>query len=135
MTITKWTKENIALIQSMEKTYTKQQIADKIGVTRGVVIGKLYRLQNTPKKYAPKTTKKKARRIPKRIELKDIVFHEKQVKSLMDLKNSDCRYPQDDGGFCCKEVVQFKSYCLSHMAKCYRNQKDKPAKVINSMGF
>jgi GcrA cell cycle regulator len=113
-----WTADRLAQLEQLWKAgETAQAIADRLGVSRSAVMGKLFRLRLGRKK----------RRSKKPGESRGEKRGEKRGKSLLELENDDCRWPIGDPGsdkfhFCGEpgaDIEQDVPYCAHHMKRAY----------------
>ena len=148
MTVATWTPERIEQLRNCVVTgLTCSQIAAEIGVTRNAVIGKIHRLglsSGRPAAAPGRSCPPRARRprvSPQRAFLRLInadVPHDAdramlaaepidsaQRCSLLELTQSNCRWPVSDPGsadfaFCGNEAVAGFPYCSGHARMAYR---------------
>lgn len=128
-----WTNEELDRLQEMwtKEGSTSTQIGKELGRTRGSVLGKIHRLN-----IANKSPNHKTRPISKVSKSDKIIFSsdfsDKDIKkpiSMMELKESSCRWPVDVGSdvMYCGKTKERGGYCKSHGDMAYRglvNVKD-----------
>lgn len=137
-----WTTERIELLKiHFAAGLTCREIADRIGVSRNAVIGKVSRLNLTREKAGP--VRKKAagdgrkragltlrRQILKAVPLDGAVAIEEPIAnghscSLFELSNQTCRWPISTPGaadfcFCGNPPLEGLPYCPGHSRLAYR---------------
>jgi GcrA cell cycle regulator len=127
-----WTADRLArLAQLWTAGETAQAIADRLGVSRSAVMGKLFRLQLGRRKRASKASENRGEKRGK-----------KRGKSLLELENGDCRWPIGDPGsdkfhFCGEpgaDVEQDIPYCAHHMKRAYVGTPPKKTGGLGSRG-
>ena len=117
-----WTKEEFdVLLEHWGKGKTATQIGNMIGKSKRSVIGKAFRLKLNQQKPVFR-----ARSFSIKIKVKEIpvIITCESVKSLLTLEKNECRWPIGDPvmGFCGKEKVDGKPYCLGHCKIAYRER-------------
>jgi len=115
-----WTKEKVDLLLSLKGKHTKAVIAEKLGVTRNAVIGKLARINSGAKPVCRvHTHRRKPRPV---IEMLEPII-EKSYRPLKDLRPTDCREPTCGA----RVVAKGQSYCEHHYnlyyVKDWRHEK------------
>jgi hypothetical protein len=134
------TAQDQSIIDLWQRGNSAQQIADKFGVTKNTIVGKVTRLRDRGydlrKREPPEQVVAVARRtsVPKPVipwvpaapvnpitETK--TAHVIGSKRLMDLGIDDCRYIINDGQISsflfCGEPKAGKTYCAAHHKLCY----------------
>jgi GcrA cell cycle regulator len=120
-----WTADRLAQLKQLWKAgETAQAIADRLGVSRSAVMGKLFRLQLGRKKRRSKVGESRGR---KPGESRGDESGKKRGKSLLELEDGDCRWPIGDPGsekfhFCGEpgaDIEQDVPYCPLHMKRAY----------------
>ena len=94
------------------------EIAKKIGVTKGVVSGIMHRAKKEGVKFAPRTTGV----VRKRSVSKSVERKEKPVSNIVKLKHDSCRYILNSdmtAPIFCSNVIHHRSYCEEHARLCY----------------
>ena len=138
-----WTDERIELLRSgFEAGLSCREIADRIGVSRNAVIGKISRL-NLKREKAGGPVRKHAARDPRRrggLRLRRIILksvtvddavepkapiHNGHTCSLFELGPETCRWPISTPGaadfcFCGNPPVEGLPYCSGHSRLAYR---------------
>ena len=138
-----WTEERIELLRScFEAGLSCREIADRIGVSRNAVIGKISRL-NLKREKAAGPVRKDAARDPRgrgglrlrRIILRAVTvedavqpeapIHNGHSCSLFELSAQTCRWPISTPGaadfcFCGNPPVEGLPYCPGHSRLAYR---------------
>src|SRR5579884_2626635 len=140
-----WTEERIDLLKScFDAGLSCREIADRIGVSRNAVIGKISRLNLKREKAAGPARKEAARGAPgrpalrfRRQFLRSVTVaeeeaampcsppHDGQTCSLLELSAQTCRWPistpgADDFCFCGNPPVDGLPYCPGHSRLAYR---------------
>lgn len=139
-----WTDERIELLKSgFEAGLSCREIADRIGVSRNAVIGKISRLNLTRQKAAGPVRKDAARDPRGRPTLRlrrqflravtvvndtvelEAPVHNGHTCSLFELSAQTCRWPistpgADDFCFCGNPPVDGLPYCPGHSRLAYR---------------
>jgi GcrA cell cycle regulator len=139
-----WTDERIELLKScFEAGLSCREIADRIGVSRNAVIGKISRLDLTRQKAAGPVRKDAARDPRGRPTLRlrrqflravkvvddtaelEAPVHNGHTCSLFELSAQTCRWPistpgADDFCFCGNPPVDGLPYCPGHSRLAYR---------------
>lgn len=142
------TGEEFQIIQHWQAGYSAKYIAEKVGVTRNSVLGKVHRLrrdkgvtlcEHTYETDAPKISDKshfaqRANRIKAAMEMKReraaLASNEKHGVPFLDRKSNQCAFIPGDYGeyaerFCCGKPTDFgSSYCPGHHALCYTPSKN-----------
>jgi GcrA cell cycle regulator len=138
-----WTEERLELLKScFEAGLSCREIADRIGVSRNAVIGKISRLNLKRQKAGP-VRKEAARAASGRPALRfrrqflraittasdmpepEAPVHNGHTCSLFELSAQTCRWPistpgADDFCFCGNQPVQGLPYCPGHSRLAYR---------------
>lgn len=138
-----WTEERIELLKScFEAGLSCREIADRIGVSRNAVIGKISRL-NLKREKAGGPARKNAAHDPhrrgglrlRRVILKSVTaddavepeapIHNGHSCSLFELSAQTCRWPISTPGapdfcFCGNPPVEGLPYCPGHSRLAYR---------------
>ena len=143
-TYQKWTEERVEQLRTyVNAGLSCSQIADKIGMTRNAVIGKIHRLGlSQPIGSSPLSgpSRRRPRLEQSRIahaivaeqphmtrvaalEVSDIKSERRC--SLLDLADGKCRWPindpsEEDFAFCGNDAVAGMSYCAGHVRLAYR---------------
>jgi GcrA cell cycle regulator len=140
---TTWTEERIELLKSgFEAGLSCREIADRIGVSRNAVIGKISRLNLKREKAAGPVRRDVGRGSPRRggLRLRRIILkcvtaddavqpevpvHNGHTCSLFELSEQTCRWPISTPGaadfcFCGNRPVEGLPYCPGHSRLAYR---------------
>ncbi len=140
-----WTDERIELLKScFDAGLSCREIADRIGVSRNAVIGKISRLNLKREKAIGPLRKDAARGSPRRSGLRfrrqflravatseaveadaEAPVHNGHTCSLFELSAATCRWPistpgADDFCFCGNPPVEGLPYCPGHSRLAYR---------------
>jgi GcrA cell cycle regulator len=139
-----WTTERVELLKScFEEGLTCREIADRIGVSRNAVIGKLSRLSLKREKPASAPTRERTARDPRRratlklrrqilrmapldyAEIAEQPIHNGHCCSLFELSEQTCRWPISTPGaadfcFCGNPPLSGLPYCAGHSRLAYR---------------
>jgi len=139
-----WTDERIELLKSaFEAGLSCRQIADRIGVSRNAVIGKISRLNLKRQKAAGPVRREPGRAAPGRPIIRfrrqflravtvaeevaepEAPVHNGHTCSLFELSAQTCRWPistpgADDFCFCGNPPVEGLPYCPGHSRLAYR---------------
>ena len=138
-----WTDERIELLKScFDAGLSCREIADRIGVSRNAVIGKISRLNLKREKAAGLARKDAVPGAPRRggLRLRRIILksvtvdeavqpetpiHNGHTCSLFELSAETCRWPittpgADDFCFCGNPPVEGLPYCPGHSRLAYR---------------
>lgn len=95
-----------------------QKVADKLGVTKNVVIGRMSRYI---KKGGDFARSKKSKTIKHQVEHP---VNPIGGISILDLRNDSCRFMIGEHRYCGQDVVM-QSYCESHAKECYITPKKR----------
>ena len=102
------------ILKYIKQGFSYSEVAKKLGVTKGVVAGRIRRSGNVGKAKKPleKARVSKASKIA--IDGSDFIG-----VSIIDIKEHQCRFPNNDKRFCGKPVCKdnkfpFKDYCQEH---------------------
>jgi GcrA cell cycle regulator len=132
-----WTPENIERLKSLDaQGYSTSLIAERFGVTRNAVIGKMHRLgmskpcaarrKPTVTRARPKPEKKPMFKLPQPVPVRP---GPPGGLDLLDLKADHCRYPINDAPpyrFCAASVAFAGCpWCVSHHAIVYTPVRDR----------
>jgi GcrA cell cycle regulator len=137
-----WTTERIELLKScFDAGLSCREIADRIGVSRNAVIGKISRLNLKREKAAgparkdPRDPRRRGGLRLRRVILKSVTVdevvqpetpvHNGHTCSLFELSAQTCRWPLSTPGaadfcFCGNLPVDGLPYCLGHSRLAYR---------------
>jgi GcrA cell cycle regulator len=137
-----WTTERIELLKScFDAGLSCREIADRIGVSRNAVIGKISRLNLKRDKAAgparkdPRDPRRRGGLRLRRVILKSVTVdeavqpempvHNGHTCSLFELSAQTCRWPLSTPGaadfcFCGNLPVEGLPYCLGHSRLAYR---------------
>jgi GcrA cell cycle regulator len=137
-----WTTERIELLKScFDAGLSCREIADRIGVSRNAVIGKISRLNLKRDKAAgparkdPRDPRRRGGLRLRRVILKSVTVdeavqpempvHNGHTCSLFELNAATCRWPLSTPGaadfcFCGNLPVEGLPYCLGHSRLAYR---------------
>jgi GcrA cell cycle regulator len=141
-----WTTERVELLKSyFEAGLTCREIADRIGVSRNAVIGKISRLNLTRERVAADRTQKNGVRNPRRraghklrrrillmlaadgvaATAQEASIHNGLSCSLFELSAQTCRWPISTPGaadfcFCGHPPMEGLPYCPGHSRLAYR---------------
>jgi GcrA cell cycle regulator len=137
-----WTTERIELLKScFDAGLSCREIADRIGVSRNAVIGKISRLNLKREKAAgparkdPRDPRRRGGLRLRRVILKSVTVdeavqpempvHNGHTCSLFELSAQTCRWPLSTPGaadfcFCGNLPVEGLPYCLGHSRLAYR---------------
>jgi hypothetical protein len=141
------TAQDQSIIDLWQENVSAQEIADKFGVTKNTIVGKITRLRNRgydlrmrkpPEQVvavAKRTSKPKltipwvpAPLVNPISELK--AAHVNKPKGIMDLGIDDCRYiisgETAASYLFCGEAKYLKTYCAAHHKLCYTPLPKKP---------
>ena len=126
-----WPYEQIERLKALwnDGRLSASQMAQRLGISRGAVLGKAHRLGLCAKKPVKDTARAKAaplRRMkipPPPPPRQDEPLTEPPFVgvALMELPRNGCRYPQGNGPFkfCGQPVQEGSSYCEFHRRLCY----------------
>jgi GcrA cell cycle regulator len=135
-----WTNERIELLKSsFDAGLTCREIADRIGVSRNAVIGKISRLQLKRERALAGPRRKEIVRTPRRratairlrrpflrsLEIEEAPIHNGHTCSLFELSAATCRWPistpgEEDFCFCGNTPLEGLPYCPGHSRLAYR---------------
>ena len=128
------------IVDLWQGSVTAQQIADRFGITKNAVIGRVTRLRNKGYDLRKRENTAKVEAMPKRTSIpkpvmpwvpsppvdpitEPITAHVMGPKGIMDLKMDDCRYIINDGPapffLFCGDPKTGKTYCAAHHKLCY----------------
>lgn len=122
-----WTPEHEATLRELWPTMRGDEIAQRLGTTKGAVHGKVRRMKllvkrpsgvkDLPRKPTPAaqflpTLKKQ--HAPAPVVYNDPTDVEPLRVQFMDLKSHHCRWICDDGTYCGHQVLDCQSYCPAH---------------------
>lgn len=96
---------------------TYQKIADKFGVTKNTVIGRMSRFRRASGSDFAKSKKTK--------NIKHQVEHPKNIIGgidILELKNDSCRFMIGEHRYCGQGIAR-KAYCLEHANRCYEGKR------------
>lgn len=94
-----------------------QKIADKYGVTKNTVIGRMARFKRANGSDFAKSKKHKT--------IKHQVEHPANPIggiSILELKNDSCRFMIGEHLYCGQSIAR-KAYCLEHANRCYEGKR------------
>ena len=128
------------IVDLWQGSVTAQEIADRFGITKNAVIGRVTRLRNKGYDLRKRENPAKVEAMPKRTSIPkpvmpwvpsppvDPITEPKTAyvmgpKGIMDLKMDDCRYIINDGPapffLFCGDPKAGKTYCAAHHKLCY----------------
>jgi GcrA cell cycle regulator len=125
-----WTDEKFSLLKILwTEGKTAVAIAQRLGVSKSAVLGKIFRLRLAPPKQRPGPTAASPmlRRKGRRVEAESLELSTKRGKSLLELTNESCRWPIGDPAktsfhFCGEpgaDLAQGIPYCERHRQRAY----------------
>ncbi len=128
-----WTDDRVNLLKKLwGEGKTAAEIAKELGgVTRNAVIGKAHRLKLSNRVSPIQQNKKPTAKSAPPLSQKKIVQaimdqdNNKPRKSLIDLKNNECRWPigdpqEESFGFCGDHALSGLPYCMEHAQVAYQ---------------
>jgi len=138
-----WTPERdteLIALWSNEK-YSTMQMATAMRLTKGQVIGRAHRLRlpqrKPPRRYNYPTVRRSPGASASRLLTTPIVpltpaapeVHEppreyKTVKSLIDLREDQCKFPIEDGMWCGRPRWDRSPYCEEHHRVCFHKGRE-----------
>jgi hypothetical protein len=150
-------ERNQKIVHLWEKNFSSNQIANELGITRGAVMGIIFRLREkgvtlrhkTPKElnFAPSQELPMVKQAPKskptQNQLKFVfegveeppIQNETETSTyvkLIDLEHWHCRYvidqPNGNGALFCGKVKTYRWCCKQHHKLCYLPNTVKPKK-------
>lgn len=101
-----------------QRGFSVQEIGDKLGVTRGVISGKIHRAKLTGIQFTSRKTVPTKKSIGVREGIK-IEFKPTQITSL---RREQCRFILNEDAknpIFCEGVIHYRSYCEDHAKLCY----------------
>lgn len=141
------TVQDQSIIDLWQENVSAQEIADKFGVTKNTIVGKVTRLRNRGydlrKRRPPRQVVAVARRtsVPKpvipwvsaqpvNLISEPKTAHVNRPKSIMELGIDDCRYiisgETASSYLFCGEAKSSRTYCAAHYKICYTPLPKKP---------
>ena len=150
MTTETWTQDRVEQLRTfLSAGLSCSQIANRIGVTRNAVIGKIHRLGlgpgrpvarparvRPPRDRPPRSAQRRLLRlvfaqppcvadVPAKPAAEPIAVASVQPCSLLELARNQCRWPINDPAdadfaFCGNDAVAGLSYCAGHARLAYR---------------
>ena len=102
------------ILKYIKQGFSYSEVAKKLGVTKGVVAGRIRRSGNKGLARIP-LEKKRVSKVSKiAIDGSDFIG-----VSIIDIKEHQCRFPNNDKRFCGKPVCKdnnfpFRDYCKDH---------------------
>ncbi len=134
-----WTDEKVSLLKKLwTEGKTAVAIAQRLGVSRSAVLGRIFRLRLTrpaqkpdPAEGSPPVHRRTGRRFG--VESQDLTI--KRGKSLLELTNESCRWPIGDPAkesfhFCGEpgaDLAQGVPYCERHRQRAYTRPRQGEA--------
>ena len=129
-----WDSQSVAVLSEFyKKGLSQSEIANKMGVTKGMVSAKIARLiskgelkrikksSKTNITFRSKLKKKKTKPIRKSISVSKLL-PSKRI-SILQLKANTCRFITSDSNinaeYCGHEVKEDSAYCQAHHEVCY----------------
>lgn len=102
------------ILKYINQGFTYSEVAKKLGVTKGVVAGRIMRFRN--KGFVRTPLEKKMVSKPSSVAIDGSDF---TGVSIVDIKEKQCRFPNNNKHFCGKPVCKdnkfpFKDYCQDH---------------------
>lgn len=102
------------ILELIKKGFSYSEVAKKLGVTKGVVAGRIRRSRNKGLARIPLEKKRVSKSSSIAIDGSDFIG-----VSIVDIKEHQCRFPNNNKHFCGKPVCKdnkfpFKDYCQDH---------------------
>ena len=102
------------ILKYIKQGFSYSEVAKKLGVTKGVVAGRIRRSGNKGLARIPLEKKRVSKSSSVAIDGSDFIG-----VSVIDIKEHQCRFPNNNKRFCGKPVCKdnkfpFKDYCQDH---------------------
>lgn len=147
-----WDTERVGKLKKLWiKGHSASQIAEMLGdVTRNAVIGKVHRLNLTPREHSKiskknkkhntnhvqEKTRKQSRKSKFKSLLLDKNFEPESPKTLEELDETTCRWPlghpdEKDFYFCGRKPEKDFSYCKLHILYAFQPKNAKEEDIVS----